>query len=192
MDIRDSLRHRTNRRRSESLEPPEHRSLRHEHRRNLSMETHELSQNLAAAVGELNLVSLGKTTRAGAAAVPNLDPTHDYAEIYTPSKEVQSSWMKESNISEASNNCTSETASESTIPRAPTPPLHRFPSWEAKIYQVANDGLTTAENSEYQEKDSTGTGNNTGTPSRSQQTGSRGYCDINVPVYATVKGVSSI
>lgn len=42
------------------------------------------------------------------------DIAHDYAEIYTPSRE-KVAW-----------------------PRAPTPPLHRFPSWEDRIYQVSN------------------------------------------------------
>lgn len=46
---------------------------------------------------------------------------HDYAEIYTPSRE-DINWVNQSGGTAA--------------PRPPTPPLHRFPSWEAKIYQV--------------------------------------------------------
>lgn len=45
---------------------------------------------------------------------------HDYAEIYTPSREGIN-WAQ---------------AGGQEAPRPPTPPLHRFPSWEAKIYQV--------------------------------------------------------
>lgn len=44
---------------------------------------------------------------------------HDYAEIYTPSREGMN-WLQ----------------GGGQAPRPPTPPLHRFPSWEAKIYQV--------------------------------------------------------
>lgn len=46
---------------------------------------------------------------------------HDYAEIYTPSREGIN-WTGQ--------------PQEPSAPRPPTPPLHRFPSWEAKIYQV--------------------------------------------------------
>lgn len=84
------------------------------------------------------------------------DVSHDYAEIYTPSREkVQPPWE---------------------VARPPTPPLHRFPSWESRIYQVANEGLATST----LQTDSTN--NNHNPPSQ-------GYCDISVPVYATVKGV---
>lgn len=47
------------------------------------------------------------------------EAVHDYAEIYTPSREGMN-WLQGSGQG----------------PRPPTPPLHRFPSWEAKIYQV--------------------------------------------------------
>lgn len=49
------------------------------------------------------------------------ETVHDYAEIYTPSREGVN-WNQGNGSVEA--------------PRPPTPPLHRFPSWEAKIYQV--------------------------------------------------------
>lgn len=45
---------------------------------------------------------------------------HDYAEIYTPDREGVNNWNSQPQQG----------------PRPPTPPLHRFPSWEAKIYQV--------------------------------------------------------
>ena len=47
------------------------------------------------------------------------DEIHDYSEIYTPSHEG-TTWP------------TQQTNGE----KPPTPPLHRFPSWESRIYQV--------------------------------------------------------
>lgn len=150
------------------------------------MEPQELSRDLAAAVDELNLISIAKKPFASKEAAS--DPSHDYAEIYTPSREKQPIWLKDSG---PSSDISSTFASDADRggPRAPTPPLHRFPSWEAKIYQVANDGLTSGENSNRETAnplDDSSDGN------RAQRTASGGYCDINVPVYATVKGVSSI
>lgn len=207
LDVRD-FKHRNSRRRSESLDPPEHRTpLALNHRRNLSMEPQELSRDLAAAVDELNLISIAKKNHpvkdlsvvgtsniATAISTAAIDPAHDYAEIYTPSREKQPIWLKDSSAGPASvvsSTFTSDLAIDGNTTRAPTPPLHRFPSWEAKIYQVANDGLTTGENCNSQDQDSThpldDTTDNGG--SRAQRTASGGYCDINVPVYATVKGV---
>uniref|UniRef100_A0A1Y1LP69 PH domain-containing protein n=1 Tax=Photinus pyralis TaxID=7054 RepID=A0A1Y1LP69_PHOPY len=103
-----------------------------------------LSEDLRVAVDNL---SLGRIT-SGSASDPDL--AHDYAEIYTPSRE-KVPW-----------------------PRAPTPPLHRFPSWENRIYQVAADGLTL-----------------TGTTPSDVGPEQAGYQDIPVPVYATVKGRAS-
>ena len=59
----------------------------------------------------------------------------------------------------------------------PPRPLHRYPSWENRIYQVASEGMKDAI--------STGTGDSI------DSTNNNSYrSDINVPVYATVKGVS--
>ncbi|XP_039500501.1 uncharacterized protein CG43867 isoform X9 [Drosophila santomea] len=249
------------RRRSESLDPQEiiGRPLtssypHHQHRRNLSMEPQELERNLVAAVDGLTLAPLssisskapgGISTESGQVTRPDssdTDTAHDYAEIYTPSCEKLPAWMKNNPALMASggnSSTTTTTTSELGVPRPPTPPLHRFPSWEAKIYQVANDGLagagtgtgtSTAESTASQEPDiqdgmgtnlsngrrhghshgsgtATGTGSGTGTgdghgtlgstpgtplpPSRQQQTASGGFCDISVPVYATVKGRAS-
>nr|XP_017102245.2 uncharacterized protein CG43867 isoform X7 [Drosophila bipectinata] len=242
------------RRRSESLDPQEiiGRPLtssypHHQHRRNLSMEPQELERNLVAAVDGLTLAPLSSISSkapgsvASSGARPDssdTDTAHDYAEIYTPSCEKLPAWMKNNPALMASggnSSTTTTTTSELGVPRPPTPPLHRFPSWEAKIYQVANDGLagtggtSTAESTTSQEPDiqegttgvggegaavtSTGTslsngrrhGHNTGDghgtlgstpgtplpPSRQQQTASGGFCDISVPVYATVKGRAS-
>ncbi|XP_017054511.1 uncharacterized protein CG43867 isoform X4 [Drosophila ficusphila] len=251
------------RRRSESLDPQEiiGRPLtssypHHQHRRNLSMEPQELERNLVAAVDGLTLAPLssisskapgGRGGSTGAGGVPrpdssDTDTAHDYAEIYTPSCEKLPAWMKNNPALMASggnSSTTTTTTSELGVPRPPTPPLHRFPSWEAKIYQVANDGLagagtgaSTAESTASQEPDiqegtaagtgmATGAGAGAGTnlsngrrhghshasgdghgtlgstpgtplpPSRQQQTASGGFCDISVPVYATVKGRAS-
>lgn len=214
LDVRD-FKHRSNRRRSESLDPPENRTSlaslsqpnnhsphhqhhrNHHHRRNLSMEPQELSRDLAAAVDELSLISIAKKTHT-TKDLP-ADPAHDYAEIYTPSREKQPIWTKECQAtSDVSSTFTTDSAidARNSALRAPTPPLHRFPSWEAKIYQVANDGLTTGENCSSQDQDESansldnGCGDATDGGSRAQRTASGGYCDISVPVYATVKGVS--
>lgn len=152
------------------------------------MEPQELSRDLAAAVDELNLISIAKKPFANEESI---DPSHDYAEIYTPSREKQPIWIKDSGpSSDLSSTFTSDLLN---VARPPTPPLHRFPSWEAKIYQVASDGLATSENSNANDKETSH--NNTlesstdGSSNRVQRTASGGYCDIPVPVYATVKGV---
>ncbi len=179
LDVRD-LKHRNSRRRSESLDPPENRTLQLHHRRNLSMEPQELARDLAAAVDGLNLIPLATKNASD-------DPAHDYAEIYTPSREKAPLWLKGGPPSGSSSTTTSDSAHDLGTPRPPTPPLHRFPSWEAKIYQVASDGLAAGDENESQEQEN-GLVNSVGITSRSQ-TASGGYCDISVPVYATVKGV---
>ncbi|XP_058445741.1 uncharacterized protein CG43867 isoform X5 [Malaya genurostris] len=191
LDVQDFKR-RSGRRRSESLDPPEHRSLLtsstvHHHRRNLSMEPQELARDLAAAVDGLHLIPLNP----GQQPSPNSDmeAAHDYAEIYTPSREKAPTWLK-GLPSGGSSTTTSDSVAELGPPRPPTPPLHRFPSWEAKIYQVANDGLAGDENESQDQESGSGMTSSVGMNSRSQ-TVSGGYCDISVPVYATVKGRAS-
>ncbi|XP_068154934.1 uncharacterized protein CG43867 isoform X9 [Drosophila tropicalis] len=250
LDVQDFATTPETRRRSESLDPQEiiSRPLtssypHHQHRRNLSMEPQELERNLVAAVDGLTLAPLSSiTTKNPTTTRPDssdTDTAHDYAEIYTPSCEKLPSWMKNNPALMASggnSSTTTTTTSDLGVPRPPTPPLHRFPSWEAKIYQVANDGLvgtgaagtSTAEHgsslgSHNEQPDvqpmadgiaTTNTNSNTlsngrsrhtntmegngtapGTPqpppSRQQQTASGGFCDISVPVYATVKGRAS-
>lgn len=115
--------------------------------------------------------------------------THDYAEIYTPSVEnPPTSWMK-TLASYGSSSPTSTSADYVSAARPPTPPMHRFPSWEAKIYEVAKDGLAG------EDSDQDISSNNMDSLPRNQQnnhtTTAPGYCDINVPVYATVKGRAS-
>lgn len=194
LDVCD-LKHRSNRRRSESLDPPEHRALtlahhHHHHRRNLSMEPQELARDLAAAVDGLNLLPLSKKGGVNTSS-DSADTAHDYAEIYTPSREKAPLWLKGGPPSGGSSTTTSDSAPHDIgTPRPPTPPLHRFPSWEAKIYQVASDGLAAGEDGDGQDAEPAAVSSVGGVTSRAAQTASGGYCDISVPVYATVKGVS--
>jgi len=95
------------------------------------------------------------------------DVAHDYAEIYTPSRE-KLPWDK--------------------TDKPPTPPLHRFPSWESRIYQVASEGLSAAPASQV-EPTMTAAAAAASAHQPTRVVTSQGYCDISVPVYATVKGV---
>ncbi|XP_029660001.1 uncharacterized protein CG43867 isoform X5 [Formica exsecta] len=196
---------RIDRRRSESLEGTpqtvpecvqnivaEPQSTSTKHRRHLSacgtiqrgvaasnMDSSLLSEELAAAVENLvmlpNMSGVSEVSRDSGSS----ETVHDYAEIYTPSREGMN-WLQGSGQG----------------PRPPTPPLHRFPSWEAKIYQVADGGLGIGPPTNEESAPSTMT--NTSSSKHSQATGhnltahnSQGYCDISVPVYATVKGRAS-
>nr|XP_036232865.1 uncharacterized protein CG43867 isoform X7 [Bactrocera oleae] len=264
LDVQEFADSAEGRRRSESLDPQEiiNRPLtasypHHQHRRNLSMEPQELERNLVAAVDGLTLTPLSSISKASTTRPDSsdTDTAHDYAEIYTPSCEKLPAWMKNNPALMASggNSSTTTTTSDLGVPRPPTPPLHRFPSWEAKIYQVANDGLSgvSEENLVQHQQDvhatqthsqpppdiqestsgaasggsnsacntlanggghGRATPSNNGTlgstrgesgaggngvpgtpqlPTRQQQTASGGFCDISVPVYATVKGRAS-
>lgn len=71
--------------------------------------------------------------------------------------------------------------------KPPTPPLHRFPSWESRIYQVAADGLQVVPVGT--QTSTADTANNNSLKQPSGACSVQGYCDISVPVYATVKGV---
>nr|XP_034189790.1 uncharacterized protein CG43867 isoform X9 [Osmia lignaria] len=144
-----------------------------------NMDSSLLSEELAAAVENLvmlpNIPGVSETSRDSGSS----EAIHDYAEIYTPSREGMN-W-----------------AQNAQAPRPPTPPLHRFPSWEAKIYQVADGGLGIGPPTNEESAPSTMT-NTTSSSKHSQATGhnltahnSQGYCDISVPVYATVKGRAS-
>ncbi|XP_015182968.1 PREDICTED: uncharacterized protein CG43867 isoform X2 [Polistes dominula] len=145
-----------------------------------NMDSSLLSEELAAAVENLvmlpNIPGVSETSRDSGSS----EAVHDYAEIYTPSREGMN-WGQNSGQG----------------PRPPTPPLHRFPSWEAKIYQVADGGLGIGPPTNEESAPSSMT-NTTSSSKHSQATGhnltahnSQGYCDISVPVYATVKGRAS-
>lgn len=170
------------------------------------MEPQELARDLAEAVDGLSIIPI---PRAPSPNNSETDTLHDYAEIYTPSREKLPPWMKNNpqflpsggNSSTTTTTTTSDLvgdATAATAARPPTPPLHRFPSWEAKIYQVANDGLAAGEDADGQESTTASAGGVGGggtvpgsnANNRGAQTASGGFCDISVPVYATVKGVS--
>ncbi|XP_063217815.1 uncharacterized protein CG43867 isoform X3 [Bacillus rossius redtenbacheri] len=153
-----------------------------------------LSQDLQAAVESLTLLpsSLGAVPRP--AACPGRGgetAVHDYAEIYTPSRERALPWLgvaaNHRDISHGGSTSSTNSGSEAAAScpaRPPTPPLHRFPSWESRIYQVAADGLRTAGARLRPPADAANNNNNNAHCSA-------GYCDISVPVYATVKGRAS-
>ncbi|XP_045499817.1 uncharacterized protein CG43867 isoform X1 [Colias croceus] len=197
------------RRRSESLEGPQlplttsepHYSTPVRHRRNLSIGTTNLTQTNVAQITTMNRTMDERTTASLladdlAAAVENLvvlpttpntstdgDTTHDYAEIYTPSRERTPAWQGNVNVVVQGNSRGGSSTGDSSTsdnPRPPTPPLHRFPSWEAKIYQVADDGLQQSVEEELSPP-----------PCPRAMHESTSYQDISVPVYATVKGRAS-
>ena len=82
--------------------------------------------------------------------------------------------------------------------KPPTPPLHRFPSWESRIYQAAAEGFSVTEQPPSIASSLPAQSNqhhpNQHHPRshthRLSATGSVAYHDISIPVYATVKGVS--
>ncbi|XP_038212954.1 uncharacterized protein CG43867 isoform X3 [Zerene cesonia] len=199
----------SNRRRSESLEGPQlplttsepHYSTPVRHRRNLSIGTTNLTQTNVTQINTMNRTMDERTTASLladdlAAAVENLvvlpttpntstdgDTTHDYAEIYTPSRERTPAWQGNVNVVVQGNSRGGSSTGDSSTsenPRPPTPPLHRFPSWEAKIYQVADDGLQQSVEEELSPP-----------PCPRAMHESTSYQDISVPVYATVKGRAS-
>lgn len=143
---------------------------------NYAMDPKDLLSNFN--VEGLNLITSGNS---------NNSVTHDYAEIYTPSAEKTPSWMK--TLASYGSSSPTSTSADYVTAKPPTPPLHRFPSWEAKIYEVAKDGLA-GDDSDSQDQDISS--NNMDSLPRTQQGAViGGYCDINVPVYATVKGRAS-
>ncbi|CAG4997109.1 unnamed protein product [Parnassius apollo] len=187
-----------------SSEP--HYSTPVRHRRNLSIGATNLTQNNVTASNQVALNTMNRTmderTTASlladdlATAVENLvvlpttpntstdgDTTHDYAEIYTPSRERTPAWQGAVNVVVQGNSRGGSSTGESSTsenPRPPTPPLHRFPSWEAKIYQVADDGLQQSVEEELSPP-----------PCPRPMHESTSYQDLSVPVYATVKGRAS-
>lgn len=163
-------------RRSESLDTQiagKQLSSHHQFKRrshNYAMDPKDLLSNFN--VEGLNLITSGNS---------NNSVTHDYAEIYTPSAEKTPSWMK--TLASYGSSSPTSTSADYVTAKPPTPPLHRFPSWEAKIYEVAKDGLG-GDDSDSQDQDISS--NNVDSLTRTQQGAViGGYCDINVPVYAT-------
>lgn len=143
---------------------------------------------------------------------------HDYAEIYTPSKErvpwngspaagpplslpppppppgARHSASHPGSLAGSA----SDDAHDDSKP--PTPPLHRFPSWESRIYQAAAEGFSVTEqpptaNGQQTTPPPPHTGHRYQPPSRLHNqrisgSATASYQDISIPVYATVKGVS--
>ncbi|CAN7938127.1 unnamed protein product [Ixodes hexagonus] len=96
---------------------------------------------------------------------------HDYAEIYTPSRELADFGV-----------------APRTGGRPPTPPLHRFPSWESRIYEVAVNGITQSLNPlPSGEFVSSVNGLSSAADSRMNSA----FSELSVPVYAAVKGRAS-
>nr|XP_042909382.1 uncharacterized protein CG43867 [Parasteatoda tepidariorum] len=94
---------------------------------------------------------------------------HDYAEIYTPSKEMIVGLDSDMDI------------------RPPTPPLHRFPSWESRIYEVAMNGISLSRDALH---------SCPMIPSHKPKKNQDSYMtdsftDMSIPVYAMVKGRAS-
>ncbi|XP_033611575.1 uncharacterized protein CG43867 isoform X4 [Cryptotermes secundus] len=156
-----------------------------------------LTRDLQAAVESLALLP-SSSLPCSAVSGGGDETTHDYAEIYTPSHE-RIPWLGASGASLSNHRDISQGGSTSSTNsggslslecagKPPTPPLHRFPSWESRIYQVAADGLQVVPvGSQIGTADTTN--NNLKQPSGSCS--AQGYCDISVPVYATVKGRAS-
>jgi len=125
--------------------------------------------------------------------------SHDYSEIYTPSKE-QTSWDHEmTSVTASGPESMSGSSSVRTgsgdsglsggncAVKAPPPPIHKYPSWEDRIYQVASDGIKTSSDIVIGAQIDSRNNNNL---LHGQLAGGYGT-DINVPVYATVKGRAS-
>ncbi|XP_076065828.1 uncharacterized protein CG43867 isoform X3 [Oratosquilla oratoria] len=101
------------------------------------------------------------------------DEGHDYSEIYTPSRDQGNAIMGWT--------CDRE-GKPGEGDKPPTPPLHRFPSWESRIYQVAQEGLVGAGG---------GGGADAGEGNKVIGSSLGSYPEIHVPVYAAVKGRAS-
>ncbi|GFT92153.1 uncharacterized protein CG43867 [Nephila pilipes] len=113
------------------------------------------------------------------------DELHDYAEIYTPNKECSDFYTDND---ECESVITDELVSNTGKP--PTPPLHRFPSWESRIYDVAINGINmSSEMIEIPVNDSSN--NNESKTSNDAHNSNAAFTELNIPVYATVKGRAS-
>ncbi|GIY83075.1 uncharacterized protein CG43867 [Caerostris darwini] len=110
------------------------------------------------------------------------DELHDYAEIYTPNKECSDFYTD-------NDECVTDDM-ESNPGKPPTPPLHRFPSWESKIYDVAVNGINmSSEISPVPINDSSN--NNQSKTLNDASHSNAAFTELSIPVYATVKGRAS-
>ncbi|KAL5277076.1 PLEKHH2 family protein [Megaselia abdita] len=143
-------------------------------RKNMGMNQQDLKRDLISAIDSLNLDGCSTSPKTIKCSTDSdTDPAHDYAEIYTPCRENYNDWILKGSGDESSQ-------SVFKPPQPPTPPLHRFPSWEAKIYEVANDGLIRSDN-----------GETSLSGSIQIDASTEDFGKINIPVYATVKGRAS-
>ncbi len=143
------------------------------------------------------------------------DEVHDYSEIYTPSAEEAAGGVLGEVARGSSTSMSAEDSSRSFGARTgsgdsgltglsgisgatgglqpeqqpPPPPMHRYPSWEDRIYQVASEGMrdVVVLGAQIDSRNNNNNGDEGVNP-----TSLRGGfgSDIDVPVYATVKGVS--
>ncbi|XP_035703733.1 uncharacterized protein CG43867 isoform X2 [Folsomia candida] len=156
-------------------------------RARLDAECQQLARDLQAAVRELvrpelslggarasNLGGSSSKVNGGSSSTRGkaMDEVHDYSEIYTPSAETPENCLP--------------------LGQPPPPPIHRFPEWESRIYQVAAGGLKVPSNG----KGDTGGVSGGGAGEISCGNGrilsyhSLGI-NFSVPVYTTVKGRAS-
>lgn len=141
-------------------------------RKNMGMNQQDLKRDLISAIDSLNLDGCATSPKTIKCSTDSdTDPAHDYAEIYTPCRENYNDWILKGSGDDSSQSV--------KPPQPPTPPLHRFPSWEAKIYEVANDGLIRSDNGETSLSGSI----------QMHDASTEDFGKINIPVYATVKGV---
>ncbi|KAG8198398.1 hypothetical protein JTE90_021640 [Oedothorax gibbosus] len=113
------------------------------------------------------------------------DELHDYAEIYTPNKECSDFYTD-------NDECESVVTDElvNDVLKPPTPPIHRFPSWESRIYDVALNGINVStEASQMPTHDLSN--NNQVKSSTDANHSNAAFTDLSIPVYASVKGRAS-
>ncbi|XP_054722183.1 uncharacterized protein CG43867-like [Uloborus diversus] len=113
------------------------------------------------------------------------DELHDYAEIYTPNKECPDLYpeMERCELIHSEDVVTNSG-------KPPTPPLHRFPSWESRIYQVAINGINVSSEGT-KDSDFESSYNNQNKQEQEACCNHTAFTDLNIPVYATVKGRAS-
>ena len=177
-------------------------------------------RSLHMPIAPLESKKLSKKMMAKGPAMVMSDELHDYSEIYTPSNEERiGAWGDtESMSAESSGGRTgsgdsgltglSSTGtdvgggqahhhhqlSSSCSSKPPPPPLHRYPSWEDRIYQVASDGFPKSQQESHEAKGSCVDGaadcrNNNPNRNSASLCGNGYGNDVSIPVYATVKGV---
>ncbi|XP_035206715.1 uncharacterized protein CG43867-like isoform X2 [Stegodyphus dumicola] len=113
------------------------------------------------------------------------DEIHDYAEIYTPSKECSELYTVDGSES------TLADAALIKCGKPPTPPLHRFPSWESRIYEVAVNGINSSTEVPQVPANDSSNNNQCKNLSWDQDCTNAAFTELNIPVYATVKGRAS-